>query len=370
MEGKNLLKFKNKFHNFRSYTKIYKNFYRFKLALARLKLLDIPDTRYIYLIFLGPITEQYLSNKICFTFFLSSDQICTKFWSLLGFESISKIEKKPKAIGPISAHARLRLAWFAMMHAGRPKDTRPANMVAQGRYAGRGVTWARFKAALWRHCIGDEEELANGDCRQHGGAGQSMTAMHSGADTKSIGSFTGMETTSGEESPLGRWRWLRLGTARCRWSCAQGKRRWGRGGAHRQRDDSEASQWWRSAHRGRWMWWWEPRWWGTDVVMMTSVGRMERWGAVAMVSTHDAVSCGRRSEKGSDTALLPDGRRRFGHGLSAKDFMPTRIAGGRHCPRWSLGARHLATWPLTGRPHSAAIFFFKYSQNWFFTREK
>jgi hypothetical protein len=79
MEGKNLLKFKNKFHNFRSYTKIYKNFYRFKLVLARLKLLDIPDTRYIYLIFLDPITEQYLSNKICFTFFLSSDQICTKF---------------------------------------------------------------------------------------------------------------------------------------------------------------------------------------------------------------------------------------------------------------------------------------------------
>jgi hypothetical protein len=98
-------------------------------------------------------------------------------------------------------------------------------MAAQGRYAGRGVTWARFKAALWRHCISDEEELADGDRRQHGGAGQSTTTMHSGADAKSIGSFTGMETTSGEESPLGRWRWLRLDMARRRWFCAQGKRR-------------------------------------------------------------------------------------------------------------------------------------------------
>jgi hypothetical protein len=29
------------------------NFYRFKLALARLKLTDIPNTKYIYLIFLN-----------------------------------------------------------------------------------------------------------------------------------------------------------------------------------------------------------------------------------------------------------------------------------------------------------------------------
>jgi hypothetical protein len=69
MEGKNLLKFKNKFHNFRSYTKIYKNFYRFKLALARLKLSYILDTRYIYLIFLEPRTDQDLLNEICFTIF-------------------------------------------------------------------------------------------------------------------------------------------------------------------------------------------------------------------------------------------------------------------------------------------------------------
>jgi hypothetical protein len=68
-KGKNLLEFRNIFHNFRSYTKIYKNFYRFKLALVRLKLPDIPDTRYIYLIFLEPRTDQDLLNEICFTIF-------------------------------------------------------------------------------------------------------------------------------------------------------------------------------------------------------------------------------------------------------------------------------------------------------------
>jgi hypothetical protein len=67
MKGKNLLEFRNKFHNFRSYTKFYENLYRFKLALARLKLTDIPNTRYIYFIFLEPRTDQDLLNEICFT---------------------------------------------------------------------------------------------------------------------------------------------------------------------------------------------------------------------------------------------------------------------------------------------------------------
>jgi hypothetical protein len=44
MEGKKL-------QEFRSLTKFYMNFYRFKLHLARLKLKDIPDVRYIYIIF-------------------------------------------------------------------------------------------------------------------------------------------------------------------------------------------------------------------------------------------------------------------------------------------------------------------------------
>jgi hypothetical protein len=64
-----LLEFRNIFHNFRSHTKIYKNLYRFKLALARLKLPNILDTRYIYLIFLEPRTNQDLLNEICFTIF-------------------------------------------------------------------------------------------------------------------------------------------------------------------------------------------------------------------------------------------------------------------------------------------------------------
>jgi hypothetical protein len=84
-----------------------------------------------------------------------------------------------------------------------------------------------------------------------------------------------------------------------------------------------------------------------------------------MASTRGAASCGQRSEKGGGASLLPDGRRRFGQGLSARDFMPSRTAGGRHRPRWPIGKRHLATRPLTSGSHLAAIFFFKYSQNWF-----
>jgi hypothetical protein len=47
-EGKNLLEFRNNFHNFRNSIKFSMNFYRFKLALARLKLTDIPDIRFFY----------------------------------------------------------------------------------------------------------------------------------------------------------------------------------------------------------------------------------------------------------------------------------------------------------------------------------
>jgi hypothetical protein len=45
------------------------NFYRFKLALARLKLKDIPDIRYIYFIFLEPRIDQDLHEEIYFTIF-------------------------------------------------------------------------------------------------------------------------------------------------------------------------------------------------------------------------------------------------------------------------------------------------------------
>jgi hypothetical protein len=54
---------------------------------------------------------------------------------------------------------------FAMMCARWPKGTRPADMVAHSRYAGRGVVRARSKAALWWHYAGNEEELADGDHR-------------------------------------------------------------------------------------------------------------------------------------------------------------------------------------------------------------
>jgi hypothetical protein len=45
------------------------DFYWIKLDLARLKLKDIPDPRFIYFIFFEPITDQDLLNKIYSTFF-------------------------------------------------------------------------------------------------------------------------------------------------------------------------------------------------------------------------------------------------------------------------------------------------------------
>jgi hypothetical protein len=45
------------------------NFYRFKLALARLKLTDVPDTRYIYLIFVKPRADQGILKEIYPIFF-------------------------------------------------------------------------------------------------------------------------------------------------------------------------------------------------------------------------------------------------------------------------------------------------------------
>jgi hypothetical protein len=60
MEGKHLLEFRNIFRNFRNSIKFSMNFYIFKLALVRLKLTDIPDIRYIYVIFLEPRTDQDL----------------------------------------------------------------------------------------------------------------------------------------------------------------------------------------------------------------------------------------------------------------------------------------------------------------------
>jgi hypothetical protein len=52
MEGKNLLHFRNKIHNFRISIKNPLNFYKFNLVLARLKLTGKSGTRHIFLIFL------------------------------------------------------------------------------------------------------------------------------------------------------------------------------------------------------------------------------------------------------------------------------------------------------------------------------
>jgi hypothetical protein len=90
MEGKNLLKFRNKIHNFRNSIKFYMNFYRFKLAISRLKLTNNPDTRYIYFIFLEPRSGQDLHNEIYFIIFL------LEFKSLQIFKVCSIFESKLK----------------------------------------------------------------------------------------------------------------------------------------------------------------------------------------------------------------------------------------------------------------------------------
>jgi hypothetical protein len=65
------------------------NFYRFELALARLKLTDIPCTRYIYFIFLEPRTDQDLQEEIYFTIFqlesksIQIFEVCSIFESKL-----------------------------------------------------------------------------------------------------------------------------------------------------------------------------------------------------------------------------------------------------------------------------------------------
>jgi hypothetical protein len=51
MEGKNLLKFRDKFPNFRNSIKISMNFYRFNLVLARLKLTGKSGTIHIFYYF-------------------------------------------------------------------------------------------------------------------------------------------------------------------------------------------------------------------------------------------------------------------------------------------------------------------------------
>jgi hypothetical protein len=56
-KGKTCWNLGTKIHNFRSYTKFYMNFYRFKLALDRLKLTDKLGTRSIFIIFLEPRTD-------------------------------------------------------------------------------------------------------------------------------------------------------------------------------------------------------------------------------------------------------------------------------------------------------------------------
>jgi hypothetical protein len=101
-KGKTYWNLGTTFHNFRSYTKFYKNLYWFKLALSRIILKGQPEVWWIYFIFLNSRTDQDLSNKICFTNF----RLELNFVQILGicssFESNWKLEKQRKRpLGPI-----------------------------------------------------------------------------------------------------------------------------------------------------------------------------------------------------------------------------------------------------------------------------
>jgi hypothetical protein len=65
------------------------NFYRFKLALARLKLTYIPDTRYIYFIFLEPITDQDLHKEIYFIIFFDLNPNIYNFFKFAGYLNLN-----------------------------------------------------------------------------------------------------------------------------------------------------------------------------------------------------------------------------------------------------------------------------------------
>jgi hypothetical protein len=100
----NLLEFRNKFHNFRSSTKFYMNFYWFKLDLVRLKLTGIPDATYIYLIFLEPRADKDLSKGIYFIIFWLQIKLVQIFelariWILIR----KKKRQRPHGLNPMVA---------------------------------------------------------------------------------------------------------------------------------------------------------------------------------------------------------------------------------------------------------------------------
>jgi hypothetical protein len=107
MEGKTLLELRNNFHNFRSSIKFSMNFYRFKLDLTRLKLTDIPDTKYNYFIFLNPRKDYDWHMEIYFKIFLlefkfaqlyNSFEHIWKLWK--GLRPTNRIQQQPSWTGP------------------------------------------------------------------------------------------------------------------------------------------------------------------------------------------------------------------------------------------------------------------------------
>jgi hypothetical protein len=135
MEGKNLLEFRNNFHNFRNSIKFSMNFYRFKLALARLKLTYIIDTRYIYFILLEPRTDQDLHEEIYFTIFLFESK------SLQIFEICNIFEPKLKKLKNRNGN------WANSRQPSCTQCTRPAGIVQRGRPIATSAQWARQPTA-------------------------------------------------------------------------------------------------------------------------------------------------------------------------------------------------------------------------------
>jgi hypothetical protein len=121
------------------------NFYWFKLDLARLKLIDIPNARYIYFIFLNPRTDYDLLKEIYFIHFCLKFRFLQILQYLLKYSNNQNNSENAKGIkglwacfGPGAAAHRLA-GWVCWAVAKRPPRHHTSLWLFQrGHAAGHG----------------------------------------------------------------------------------------------------------------------------------------------------------------------------------------------------------------------------------------
>jgi hypothetical protein len=152
-KGKIYWKLGTTFHNFRSYTKFYKNLYSFKLALSRIILKGPPEARWISFIFLNSRTDPYLFKEIYFIFFWLE----YKFTQILQLCSNSILFKKmEKNFRPTG-----RIPGGPLAHRG----TRPTCTVAAWPACGPTATARHAWPMLARRVAAQRAELWKGTLR-------------------------------------------------------------------------------------------------------------------------------------------------------------------------------------------------------------